>query len=262
MTGTVTGTPAGTWTFDGTWRTFTGLEGGLVLGAMAEAAHRVTTEHARPGSLVTVRTVQAHFLRPVDTGQEFTVLAHPWRTGGTTSLQLQAEQGGDARVVGQALVGAVPGPPGPRPGQPLPDGPDVGEALVLPVDFVPVSQHVEIRAVGPGRPLAGGTDPRLAAWLRVREPAAVPDPHVALGLLVDVLPPSLYAVSTAPAVMPTVELTLHLHGTPPAAGSWLRLEQWTDLVDDFGCVDEAVVHDEGGRLVARARQTRRVARPQ
>jgi len=260
VTGAVTGTPAGSWTFDDSWRAFAGLEGGLVLGALAEAAHRVTGEHARPGSSVTVRTVQAHFLTSVDTGAAFAVLAHPWRTGGTTSLHLAAEQGGATRVVGQALVGAVPGPVDEQPARPLPDRPDDGEALVLPVDFVPVSQHVELRAVGPGRPLAGGTDPRLAAWLRVREPAAVPDPHLALGLLVDVLPPSLYATATAPAVIPTVELTLHLHGAPPAAGAWLRIEQWTDLVDGYGCVDEAVVHDEAGRVVARARQTRRTAR--
>ncbi|KQS58602.1 hypothetical protein ASG36_11215 [Geodermatophilus sp. Leaf369] len=231
-----------------------------MLGALAEAAHRVAAGHARPGASVAVRTVQTHHLRPVDTGEAFTALAHPWRTGGTTSLHLTAEQGGETRVVGQALVGATPGPPDEHPARPLPDGPDEGEPLVLPVDFVPVSQHVEIRAVGPGRPLAGGSDPRLAAWVRVREAAVVPDPHVALGLLVDVLPPSLYATATAPAVMPTVELTLHLHGAPPAAGAWLRMEQWTDLVDGYGCVDEAVLHDEAGRVVARARQTRRMTR--
>lgn len=253
-------TAPGTWTFDDSWRAFAGLEGGIALGALAEAAHRTTTEHVRPGSGVVVRTVQAHFLRPVDTGEHFTVLAHPWRTGGTTSLQLRTEQRGEPRVVGQALVGAVPGPDDVRPVRPLPDTPDDGEAFALPVDFVPVGQHVEIRAVGPGRPLAGGTDPRLAAWLRVREPAAIPDPHLAIGLLVDVLPPSLYAVATAPTIMPTVELTVHLHGAPPASGAWLRLEQWTDLVDGYGCVDEAVLHDEHGRTVARARQTRRIVR--
>ncbi len=257
-----TAAPAGSWTFDDSWRAFAGLQGGLALGALTSTAHRVTAEAARPGSVVGVRTVQAHFLAPLATGAEVAVLAHPRRSGGTTSLHLEAVQGGETRVVGQALVGAVPGPVAVRPGAPLPDGPDDGEPLVLPVDFVPVSQHVELRAVGPGRPLAGGPEPRFAVWLRVREPAAVPDPFLAMGLLVDVLPPSLYATSTAPVVMPTVELTLHLQGHPPAPGGWLRIEQWTDLVDDYGCVDEAVVHDRSGRVTARARQTRRLPRRQ
>jgi hypothetical protein len=252
-------TPAGTWEFDDTWRAFAGLEGGLVLGAVTAAAHRTTAAAARPGSVVTVRTVQVHFLHSVDTGAPFTVLAEPFRTGGTTSLHLRAEQGAQTRAVGQALVGTVPGPAEAAARRALPDGPDDGEPLVLPVDFVPVSQHVELRAVGPGRPLAGGSDPRLAAWLRVREPAGLPDPHLALGLLVDVLPPSLYAVATAPEVMPTVELTVHLLGAPPASGDWVRVEQWTDHVDGYGCVDEALVQDTTGRVVARARQTRRTA---
>lgn len=254
-------TPAGSWTFDDTWRAFAGLQGGLALGAFTSAAHRVAAGQARPGSTVGVRTVQAHFLAPLAADEEVTVLASSRRGGGTTSLHLEAVQAGEVRVVGQALVGSVPGPVTERPAGVLPDGPDDGEELVLPVEFVPVSQHVQLRAVGPGRPLAGGPDPRLAVWLRVREPSAVPDPLLALGLLVDVLPPSLYATTRAPLVMPTVELTLHLQGAPPASGEWLRMDQWTDLVDDYGCVDEAVLHDRAGRVVARARQTRRLPRP-
>ena len=79
-------------------------------------------------------------------------------------------------------------------------------------------------------------------------------------MVADALPPSRYATLTTPAVLPTVELTLHLVRAVPAVGGWLRVDQWTSWQDAHVAIDDAVLHDGQGRLVARVRQTRRVLR--
>ena len=82
-----------------------------------------------------------------------------------------------------------------------------------------------------------------------------------LCLLADALPPSAFVVLPEPVGLPTVELTVHLARMPPAAGAWLRLRQRMTWLDDEVAVDDAVMHDERGRLTAVVRQTRRTMRP-
>lgn len=83
-------------------------------------------------------------------------------------------------------------------------------------------------------------------------------PLVQLAVLADALPPSSFAVLAAPVLLPTVEFTLHLAGPLPATGEWVRLNQRTAWASAEVVVDDAVVHDEQGELVASVRQTRRV----
>lgn len=120
---------------------------------------------------------------------------------------------------------------------------------------MPIAEHTEIRALGPSRPLAGGPEPRLHAWVRMR--GGLP-PLVQLGVLLDALPPSLFAVRTVPAAMPTVELTAHLAGEPPETGTWVRVDQRTVWVDADVAVDDVELRAVDGSLVARGRQTRRL----
>ena len=86
-------------------------------------------------------------------------------------------------------------------------------------------------------------------------------PLVQLCLLADALPPSAFVLLPEPVGLPTVELTVHLVRTPPAAGAWLRIRQRMTWLDDEVAVDDAVMHDEHGRLTAVVRQTRRTVRP-
>jgi acyl-CoA thioesterase len=234
--------------FDPTWRSFTSIQGGLVVGHLLAAAADLAG--AAP------RAVTAHLLGGVAPDVEATASAAADRTGRTGSVRAELHQDGVLRAVAQVLTSAGPASqlretaaadPGP--------GLEDGEPFELPRDFVPFGEHAEIRALGSARPLGGGADPRLQAWVRMR--GGLP-PLVQLGVLIDALPPSLFAVRTTPAAMPTVELTAHLAATPPDSGAWVRLDQRTVWSDATVAVDDVEVRAVDGSLVALGRQTRRL----
>lgn len=252
---------APTWTFDPSWRSFSAVQGGIVVGSLLRSARGTVMD--RTGRTAVVRSASAHFLAAVVPGEPVRVEVLPHRLGATSSVRAQAWQGESLRAVAQVLLtGSSADDPTPAlPGLDLAPGfvtPDQADPMVQPVDFVPFTQHLEFRSVGPGRPLAGGPEPRLAAWIRLAGTASVAGPLVQLGVVADGLPPSWYATATVPTILPTVEMTLHLVRAVPPVGAWLRVEQWTSWNDAQVCIDDAVLHDEQGLLVARCRQTRRV----
>ena len=248
-------------TWDASWRSFTAVQGGVIVGnAMGAALDVIAAAGTRPPL---VRASTTHFLAAVVPTVEMTVVVRPDRLGSTSSVRADTEQAGPVKAVTQVLTVAAAG--GPRAAQEadLPPGftgPDDGEPLVQPAEFVPFTSHLDFRAVGTARPLGGGPEPRLTSWVRLRIPDDLPDDITQLGVLVDCLPPSLYAVLTAPVIVPTVELTVHVVAAPPARGAWVRVDQWVAWQDGGVCVDDAVLHDEQGRLVARVRQTRGLPR--
>lgn len=235
--------------FGPSWRTFTSTQGGLVIGHLLAAAADLTG--------TAPRAVTAHLLAGVVPDVEAVVTAAADRSGRVGSVRSELRQDGALRAVAQVLTSA--GAAGPvaetYPPQDLP-GLEDGEPFELPRDYVPVGEHTEIRALGAARPMGGGDEPRLHAWVRIR--GAELEPLVQLGVLIDALPPSLFAVRTAPAAMPTVELTAHLAGPPPPAGAWVRVDQRTVWADDQVAVDDVEVRALDGALVASGRQTRRL----
>ena len=246
--------------FDASWRSFNAVQGGVLLGHLTSEAARLAARHS-PARPPTVAAVSAHFLSRFAVDTTAHVELHADRLGATSSVRAELRQSGVRRVVAQVLLvtGTGSGTWFTGPGEQF-AGPDDGEPLELPADYVPVGQKYEIRALGRERPLGGGTRPRLTGWVRLREGAAV-DPLVGLGVVVDALPPSLFAVATEPMPMVTAELTVHLFGPPPPPGAWVRVDQWTEWTNGHVCVDDAVLHDERGGLVARSRQTRRLLAP-
>lgn len=236
-------------TFAPSWRSFSSTQGGLVVGHLLAAAAGLTG--AAP------RAVTAHLLGGVTADVEALVTADADRTGRTGSVRSELRQDGVLRAVAQVLTSGVEPVPVTETG-PLPAAPRVedGEPFELPRDFVPVGEHTEIRALGAARPLAGGSEPRLHAWVRIR--GAELEPLVQLGVLLDALPPSLFAVRTVPAAMPTVELSAHLAGPPPPSGAWVRVDQRTVWADGEVAVDDVELRRTDGSLVARGRQTRRL----
>ncbi|WP_157970812.1 thioesterase family protein [Nakamurella deserti] len=252
------------WTFDPTWRSFSAVQGGVIVGSLLRAARGAVMD--RSGRPAVVRTATAHFLEAVLPDEPVVPSVRLNRLGSTSSVHAEAWQGDALRALAQVLVTTARDQDDPTPvvaDADLPTGfrtPDDAEPLAVPPDFVPFTRHLDVRAVGAGRPLAGGPEPRLTAWIRPRDRAALAGPLVQLGVVADALPPSLYATRTTPIVLPTVELTLHLVRAVPPVGAWLRVDQWTSWQDAHVCIDDALLHDAQGRLVARTRQTRRVLR--
>ncbi|MGY1723978.1 thioesterase family protein [Blastococcus sp. SYSU DS0533] len=235
--------------FDPTWRSFTATQGGLVVGHLLDTA--ASLAGAPP------RAVTAHLLGGVAAGVEAEVSAAADRTGRTGSVRSELRQDGALRAVAQVLTLARPASAGIEHGAPA-EQPRVADGVPfeLPRAYVPVAEHTEIRALGTSRPLAGGSEPRLHAWVRIR--GAELAPLVQLGVLLDALPPSLFAVRTVPAAMPTAELSAHLAGPVPATGAWVRVDQRTVWCDDDVAVDDVELRAEDGSLVALGRQTRRL----
>ena len=232
---------------DPSWRSFTHVQGGLVVGHLLAAAADLAG--------ATPRVVTAHLLAGVEPSAEATVAATADRAGTTGSIRATLSQHGRLAAVAQVLTLARPASPvaetAPVAVPPVSDG----VPFALPRDLVAIADHTSIRALGSSRPLGGGAEPRLTAWVRIDGDL---EPLVQLGVLLDALPPSLFAVRTTPAVLPTVELTAHLAGPPPAGGAWVLVDQVTTWADDDLAVDDAELRTEDGSLVARARQTRRL----
>ena len=242
MTGVVAGTSV---RIGPSWRSFAGIQGGMVVGQLLAAA----------SSGRSPRAVTAHLLRSVVPDVDAVLTTTADRTGTAGSVRAELRQDDALCAVAQVLTLDRPASPVVErvPGD-LPRVED-GEPFELPRELVPIAEHLEIRALGPERPLAGGPDPRLHAWVRIH---GQPDPLVRLGVLLDALPPSLFAVWRAPLPAPTVELTAHLTTAPPAEGEWVRIDQRTTWYDADLAVDDAELRDVEGRLVARVRQTRRL----
>lgn len=73
----------------------------------------------------------------------------------------------------------------------------------LPVFF----QHLDVRFCGPTMPFSKASEPNVAAWVRLREPASLDAPLVAL--LIDVLPAAITATFGSVRPIASVDLTIN-----------------------------------------------------
>jgi hypothetical protein len=122
-------------------------------------------------------------------------------------------------------------------------------SLLVPADARPV------------RPLGGGTEPVLTAWLRLKEPAFSPA-GTALVLL-DSMPPALYAATTEPVVAPTADFAVHFADGLATAdlGDWTLIRTQVEQASSGWMVDSIRLWRPDGALLATARQTRRILAP-
>ncbi|CAM3004014.1 thioesterase family protein [Prescottella defluvii] len=231
--------------FDDSWRAFDGIHGGMVLAAMLRAAAVET------GAVPAAAT--AHFYAPVRPGPiETTVrVGPPGRSAGvqvgigTVASALVRMSRGSAAAQCAPTVEAVAYP-------------EELAKLEIPIDFVPFAQHLDIRPINAARPFAGGSDPEFDVWIRLGPGLEFTGVERA-AILLDALPPGLFATRTAPIPIPTVELTAHFAPAAGASGGpWHRLRHRTVWWTSDECVDETELFTADGELAAQARQLRRI----
>jgi acyl-CoA thioesterase len=132
------------------------------------------------------------------------------------------------------------------------------EEFALPVGLVPFTSHIEVRPADDARPMGGGSDPELTAWIRLEEAAL--EPWQVVTVLLDALPPALYAVATVPAAVPTTMLSIALldqaQSFDPAGWALARIR--TDFAAGGWAVESSAVWNEQGSLLGYASQQRRV----
>lgn len=98
------------------------------------------------------------------------------------------------------------------------------------------------------------------AWLRVR-PGHGDDLGVGgvEAVLLDLLPPGLFALEDHPAFVPTVDFAMHLNPSHRAeVGRWYWGEMRTEWSDGEFCCDTGEIRTPEGAFVARGTQNRRV----
>lgn len=231
--------------FDDTWRAFDGIHGGLVLASMLRAA-AVETD-AVPVAAT------AHFNSPVRPGPIRTVV-RPGPAGRTPGVHVSIDDSAKALVrLSRTICPAVHAPT-----IDIAADPDSLPTLDIPIDFVPFSQHLDIRPINAARPFAGGPDPEFDVWIRLRPTLDVAGVERA-AILLDALPPGLFATRTTPVPIPTIELTTHFApGVHASRGPWHRLRHRTVWWTSDQCVDETELFTADGELAAQARQLRRI----
>ncbi len=233
------------------WWSWAGPHGGL-LASLAVAA----AEHMDDG--LPVRELSAQFLAPPAEGL-VEVQTSSLRQGSSSSvLGVTLGNGSPLALTATVLTGrsrpgrtlaAVPAPAVPKP--------DRCPSVELPVDLVPFLQHLDFRPANDTALLGGAAHAEFVGWLRLRDDSAS-DAQV-LTVLVDALPPALYAVLTSPVPVPTVALSVQ-YAEPRSAplSGWVLGRITTRSAGGGWCVDDSDLWSPDGQLLASARQTRRV----
>jgi hypothetical protein len=264
-------------TFDPGWNSIGVVHGGLVVAMMVRAAALssvaapASQSQSGNGGGMRPMSVTAHLHSGVQSGPGLVELRD--LNSGRTSRSVEAVLSQDRRRATATILltsddvenveadgGEVPltaEPPmlgEPRPTPPVDFDPDaLGPSRA---DFL---NHMDLVQVGANAPLAASDSTLLRTWVRPRRPH--PDSSAIAVLLLDAMPPSLYALRSSPSPILTIEYTVHLsplaHFTPPGDG-WLLLEQRSIWAAAGLNVDDAVLRNENGAIVGTARQLRRV----
>ena len=130
------------------------------------------------------------------------------------------------------------------------------ERFVIPPEFVPISERMEIRAAVDVLPYTGAAEPVLCGWVRLTD--EVPSTEERITILIDSLAPSYTAVLTELKPVPTVELTVALSaGAAESTFDWVLVHSRTTSADACGFVRESIdMWSEAGVHLASCTQLR------
>ena len=242
------------------WNVGRNQNGGVLLATVARSM-------AAAGGHPDPFAVTGHFLGAATNGAA-TVRASvvkPGRTYATAAGELWQDDRERLRAVGsfgsladrsdEGIAGLVPPPPS----LPAPDAcEDLFDHLVARVgerSLTKSLRNFEIRVPaggdGWGPSAADSPTPSLQGWIRFRDEPLVSS--LMLVALADAFPPSVLGW-TEIGWLPTVELTVHVLGVPPADEPWLRATLHTRSIVGGLLDEDGELWDVTGRLVARFRQ--------
>ncbi len=246
---------AGRWSadIDRSWWGWSGPHGGVIAALAVHVAASAAPEAA-------VRALDLRFVGRPSEG-ELVLTPTVLEVGRHTRIvDVSMTQGGRAVAAGSVTLGRV-GPPHPddvvdvsRVSLPRPEE---CEPFMIPPEIVPMGGHLDLRPTDGPLPLSGSSEAWMRAWISTITPMAMDAAYLAL--LADCLPPAVFPTMTAPAAIPTVTFSMHLTAPldDPTPGPVLVR---TDNVSTSGgwSVDDTTLRDPSGRLLATARQSRRV----
>lgn len=233
------------------WSSLVGIHGGYGAAVVVRAIEEEVGDPARALRSVAVQFAAAP--RPGPAEVEVTV-ERSGRSMTTTSARLL--QGGRVLLVAHAASSPA------RPGLAYDDhvrprGADPGDApLFVAPGGVAHFQNVEVRLDPAVVPFGGGDEAWIGAWLRPLAAEAIDAAW--LVAMCDVLPPAVFARTTAPVKAATIEYVVHLATGEPhlPAGGHAYLSCRSPLSSEGFAVEDATLWGPDGRVLAVARQTR------
>ncbi|CAN5924127.1 thioesterase family protein [soil metagenome] len=193
------------------WHTGRGAFGGLMAAAKLQAMAEDVADAER-----TPRSLTVHFCAPA---VEEVVLSTEVVRVGSRVAHATARVSSEGKVVTFASASFC---------KDRPDAHDYQHAVmpeVAPASTIPelpaglpglpaFFQHFDVRFCGPTMPFSGAREPRVAAWVRLREPEPIDGPLAAM--LLDVLPPAISATFEGPRAVASVDFTIQLFTRPAA----------------------------------------------
>ncbi|MFT4041556.1 MAG: thioesterase family protein [Gordonia sp. (in: high G+C Gram-positive bacteria)] len=238
---------------DRSWWGWSGPHGGVIAALVVHAASTMASDS-------TVLAVDLRFFGQAN-DEEITFTPHSPKGGSRTRVvEVIVAQGSREVAHASVTLGHV-GPPS------LADVHDVStEAIrapqdcarfMIPTELVSLGQHIDVRPTDGPLPLSGSTDAWMRAWVSTIAPIAL-DPAY-LALLADCLPPAVFPVLTAPLAAPTIAFSIHFTAAHLDQAPKPVLVHTRNVSTSGGwSVDDTTLRDDSGRLLATARQSRRV----
>lgn len=217
------------------WSAPTGPNGGYLAAIVA----RAVAAHVDPAGERQLRSLTVHFLRPAREGEDLELEVETVRAGRRFSnARFVGYQGGKEVLMGLAALSVTGMQTAGAWSPPLPDvapPPSRDAERVAPEDFrmdgdswlapvegaPPIVRQVKLAPRHGERPFSGqhpapGEAPQIGGWLELPEPQAIDAPYLAL--LSDILWPPSFIPLSAPALAPTVDLTVHIRADLPSGG--------------------------------------------
>jgi acyl-CoA thioesterase len=238
------------------WSIGSNPNGGYLLALAAKSIAALTPEHPDPLSIT------VHYLRPGLGSQPFRIHAQVLRSGRQLSTcRATLMQDDSARIevmaaFGTQGAGAPAGsePPAPAIAPPEQCIPRSGDQQGI---KLPIMDRLDIRLHPDEVQTKVGGRAQITGWIRFKD-ARAPDPTAAL-LFADAFPPSVFGRIGATGWVPTVELTVHLRRRP--APGWILGQFRTGDLADGRMIEDGMLWDETGRLIAQSRQLALVRQP-
>lgn len=123
----------------------------------------------------------------------------------------------------------------------------------IPDEMVPdFSRNFEYRPASDFAPFSGAERARGAAWIRFVDER--PIDALQMPTIADALFPAVFAKLDAPAVVPTIDLTVHFRTTLPRDYDWLLARMETKRVAEGFFEEDGEMWARDGTLIAQSRQ--------
>ncbi|WP_288337171.1 acyl-CoA thioesterase II [uncultured Gordonia sp.] len=245
----------GTWSadIDRSWWGWSGPHGGVIAALAVHVAAAAVPDRS-------VRALDLRFVgRPAD--GELVLTPHEKKIGGSTRIVDVGITQGDHDVAAATVTLGRVGSASP---QDIVDvsadvvaRPEDCEPFMIPPEIVPMGGHLDLRPTDGALPLTGSEDAWMRAWISTRTPMSMDFAYLAL--LADCLPPGVFPTLSAPLAVPTVAFSMHAAAALDDPSPAPVLVHTRNVSTSGGwSVDDTTLRDESGRLLATARQSRRV----